>query len=400
MIQRFGQAFGKLLAIFASLSILSHVSYAERAPVYDRIYDNAKGAPYLEMIGRAKSTIDIEIYSMKDTQIFSALMQAMNRGVKLRIVQEPRPVADPCQIFEVPTSADVPKCREQKKFRQFVQTHGGQYVPFDKKLCGPGDGRGLCFQHGKVMLTDSNLVSMSTGNLDPSNLCDLSENPSKCNRDVTVVSRDPSVVRAVKRVFEGDLAGRKLDIPAILANSPRVTVSPYSLSPLVRFIDSAQKTIQLQNQYLKNPDLNAALIRAAKRGVKVFVMVSSACAFGRPDQNAIEYWTKVYSEFDAAGIHTKTFNSSIPIGGLPGYLHSKAILVDSTHAWVGSVNGSTTSLSANREYGIFSDEVELVRDLGVILYTDYVSPGAETWRESLRCKMDHRLPDRGDGDLN
>ena len=399
MNQRFGQAFGKLLAIFASISILSQAAFAGRGPVYDRIYDNAKGSPYLEMINRAQISIDIEIYSMKDTNIFSALKQAQNRGVKLRIVQEPRPVADPCHIFEAATSADEPKCREQKNFLRFVQTHGGQYVPFDKALCGPGDGRGLCFEHGKIVITDSNLVSISTGNLDPSNLCDVSENPSKCNRDFTVVSRDPGVVRAIKRVFEGDLVGRQQNIPAILASSPRITVSPYSLSPLVNFIDSARHTVQLENQYLKNPELNAALIRAARRGVKVFVMVSSACSFGRPDQNAIDYWTKVYSEFDAAGIHTKTFNSSIPIAGRPGYLHAKAILVDTAHAWVGSVNGSTTSLTANREYGIFSDDSELVRDLGVTLYSDYVAPGAETWRESLRCKMDHTLPvGVGDGD--
>jgi phosphatidylserine/phosphatidylglycerophosphate/cardiolipin synthase-like enzyme len=313
----------------------------------------------------------------------------MSRGVKLRIVQESRPVADSCQIFEPATPEDTPKCRERKGFVQQVRSRGGAYVPFDKKLCGPADTRGYCFQHGKIMMVDSNLVSISTGNLDPSNLCDLSENPSKCNRDYTVVSRDPAVVKSIKQVFEGDLAGRIQNIPALLGKKPRVTVSPYSLVPLVGFVDSARKTIQIENQYLKNPDLNAALIRAAQRGVKVFVMVSSACTFGRPDERAIEYWTQIYSAFDAAGIHTKTFNSSIPIGGHPGYLHAKAILVDGIRAWVGSVNGSTTSISTNREYGIFSNDPELVRTLGTYLYSDFTASGAESWQDSLRCKMDH-----------
>ncbi|NDG85113.1 MAG: hypothetical protein EBX52_08785, partial [Proteobacteria bacterium] len=122
------------------------------------------------------------------------------------------------------------------------------------------------------------------------------------------------------------------------------------------------------------------------------------CAFGRPDQHAIDYWTQIYSAFDAAGIHTKIFNSSIPIGGLPGYLHAKAILIDSSRAWVGSVNGSTTSISTNREYGIFSNDPELVRNLGVTMYSDFAAKGAESWQDSLQCKMDHATPGPG-GDL-
>ncbi len=362
----------------------------------DRLYENASGAPQLAMIEQAKTSIDIEIYSMKDSSVFQALTRALDRGITLRIVQEPRPVADPCRVFDPPTQADEPKCREQKNFVGLVRSKGGRYEPFEKALCGPGDGSGMCYQHGKILIVDANLVAISTGNFDASSFCHREQGPSKCNRDYTVVSRDPKVVRAIRSVFEADLAKKTTDIPSILASAPRVTVSPHSLAPILSFLNSAKKTIQIQNQYLKNPDVNAALIRAAQRGVRVFVMVVSACFFGRPDQNAVEHWTRIYTAFDAAGIQTRVFNSSIQIGGLPGYLHAKAILIDSARAWVGSVNGSTTSLAANREYGIFSDEPAVVRDLGSLMYTDYVAPGAGTWRESLQCRPDHsasRLPE-------
>jgi phosphatidylserine/phosphatidylglycerophosphate/cardiolipin synthase-like enzyme len=368
------------------------------AQILDRIYDHVKGPPHLQMINEARKSIDIEIYAMKNTQILEALKRAMTRGVVVRIVQESNPVAESCQLFTPLSSEDDAKCVEIKKFLSFVRKKGGQYVPFSKDLCGRGF-TSFCFQHGKLMITDSNLALISTGNFNASSFCDASENPRVCNRDYSVVTRDPAVVAALRRIFEADLKGRRINIEAELQRTggQRLTVSPHSLSPLVAFIDSARSTIQIQNQYLKDPVFNAAIVRAARRGVKVFVMVASACVFGPPDQGAVESWTRIYSEFDAAGIHTKTFNASIPIGGRPGYLHSKAILVDGNRAWVGSVNGSTTSLSMNREYGLFSNDPQVVHDLGMTMYTDFMERGAQSWRESLKCKKDYQRPDAPDG---
>ncbi len=392
----------RLMGLFRVLFLASALGGAMSsagAQVLDQLYDNVKGAPHLEMINGAKKSIDIEIYSMKNSKILNALKSAIKRGVKVRIVQEPRPVSDQCLVFNQITAGDDAKCVEQKSFVAFVRKNNGKYVPFDKGLCGIPDSN--CFQHGKVIIVDKNLVLMSTGNFNSSSFCDDAESPTVCNRDYSIVSRDPDVVKTIQKVFDADVAGRSIDVAAVLRTpeARRVTISPMSLDPIVAFIDSARKTIQLQNQYLKNPDYNAALVRAAKRGVKVFVMVASACAFGRPKPRQIEQWNQIYGEFDAAGIHTKTFNASIPIGGRPGYLHSKAILVDSERAWVGSVNGSTTSLTLNREYGLFSTEAQVVRELGTILYSDYVQKGTQSWRDSLRCKRDYikpQIPDDGD----
>jgi phosphatidylserine/phosphatidylglycerophosphate/cardiolipin synthase-like enzyme len=386
-----------LRSLIGGFSVLGFCfALSASAQTLDKLYVNNVASPHLQLIEGAKSTIEIESYTMKDTQVFEALKRAMTRGVKLSIVQEPTPFGDPCQIFTPSTSADDVKCSEMKKFYRYVKSHGGTYVAFDKSRCGGGGGN--CFQHGKILIADSNLMLMSTGNFNPSNLCDISENPPLCNRDFTVVTRDPTVIKAVQALVRADTSGAAIDVARVAgAAKGRLTVSPYSLAPLVRFIDSAKKTIQLENQYLRDPTFNAALVRAAKRGVKVFIMVSSACAFGRPDDSAIEKWNEIYGEFDAAGIHTKTFNASIPINGRSGYLHSKAILVDSAVAWVGSVNGSTTSLTLNREYGLFTNDPTFVRDLGTVLYSDFMEKNAETWKQSLQCKKDNRRPDDPDG---
>jgi hypothetical protein len=52
------------------------------------------------------------------------------------------------------------------------------------------------------------------------------------------------------------------------------------------------------------------------------------------------------------------------------------------------VNGSTTSLSDNREFGIFlTDRVE-VKKLQFFMDQDFSNPNGETWEESAECKSD------------
>lgn len=238
-----------------------------------------------------------------------------------------------------------------------------------------------------MILVDGSYAMLSTGNFNPSNLCDKVEKPKTCNRDYTVVSTDPSVVGSLARVFENDLNGIRTEV-AQLAQNPKLTISPYSLSPLVNFINTAKRTLQIENQYLKDPDLNQAVIDAANRGVQVFVMVESFCGFGKPTPGEAAQVRKIYGAFEQAKINIRVFNSSMRVAGVPGYLHAKAILVDSSSAWVGSVNGSTTSLSNNREYGIFLDNESDIHLLSRYLYEDYTNPNSESWQESLECVKD------------
>lgn len=376
---------------FASLSAAAGASNAS----VDQLFDNSAGSPLVSIINSSKSSIDIEIYTMKDTAVLAALKDALvNRHVHLRIIQADY-VLDPCKVFQAVVPGEDPSCTALKNFVIFVRQNGGTYLPFSNQLCGtPGSS---CFQHGKILISDQQKVLFSSGNFDATNLCDLTESPSRCNRDFSIVSTDPKVITEVEQVFSNDLNGVTYNLNTILQNvSPsRLTVSPYSMSPLVAFIASAKKTIQIENQYLKDPTLNQALIDAAKkRKVSVFVMTESVSGFAKLDPSKpsdaaqIKKWTDTYTAFDQAGIHTKIFNDSILIDGKPGYLHAKAILVDSKHAWVGSVNGSTESLTENREYGLLSDDQTVVKLLNTVLYQDFTNPNAETWQESLACKKD------------
>jgi len=363
------------------------------------LYENSSYTPLLTLIQSAQHSIDIEIYEIKDQQIQNGVIAAMDRGVKVRVIQESEAVQSGCGIFEPIDAKDSVDCQSQKSFMQKVRAKGGGYVPYAYQQFCPGSdsGSGRCLEHGKMVLVDSKAVLISTGNFNPSNLCDPngSSSPlSVCNRDYSVLSTDANVVSVMETIFSSDFASKAYDLPRILktAKAGKLTVSPYSLSPTIAFIRSARESILIENQYLKNPQMNNELIAAAQRGVKVFVIVSSICSFGpkdpKKDASEISQWTNTYTAFDHAGINTSIFSKQIQVDGKDGYLHAKAIVVDSKIAWVGSVNGSTQALTENREFGIFLTQQDQVTRLAQYMTADFQDAGAESWQDSLSCQKD------------
>ena len=353
----------------------------------DEFYENSSGTPIIRLLQGAKSSIDIETYEMDDPAVDREIRAALGRGVKLNIIQESSPVGASCHAFGGSTSASsqTPACIRQQDLVNFVTSHGGQYVPFSKSLCGKPGSR--CYEHGKIAIFDNSTAFLSTGNFNATSLCDVAAGPKNCDRDYTLLSRDTNVINSLQTVFNNDLAGQAsnlLNLP-----STRVTVSPESMKPIVDFIGSAKSTLQIETQYLKDPTMNQAIIDAAKRGVNVTVMVSSACSFGIPKGGEVTKWNDTYSSFDSAGIKTRIFDGNIKVGGLKGYLHAKAIIVDSVHAWIGSVNGSTTALTDNREFGMFIDDTNLISKLNQYVSSDFASTQGESWQDSIVCKYDH-----------
>ena len=385
--------FNSVFGLLSSVLMISSVCFAGRAfadpNLADTFYDNASGSPLVSLLVKAKKSIDIEIYEMDDPLVLTSIKAAVERGVRVRIIKEEFPVGASCRVFIPKLPTDLPSCQNQKDLVQMVQKSGGQYVPFkNSTLCGMAGT--TCFEHGKIIIVDAAQALISTGNFNTSSLCNKKELPVACNRDYSVVSVDQNVVHTLTQIFEKDLIGASYKVNELLLQAPtqKLTVSPFSMAPLKAFIASAVRKIQIQNQYLKEPELNQAILDAAKRGVKIEIMVASACSFAKPTVNDISKWTSTYSAFDQAGIATRIFTRNIKISGFPGYLHAKAIVVDDSRAWVGSVNGSLTSLSDNREYGIFLSNLSEVKKLQVFLDQDFKNPNGESWQDSLTCKHD------------
>ena len=392
--------------LFVGLSGNSVATYARssdytKQTVQEGFYHNAEGSPLLDLIEQSRSTIDIELYSMTDLNIIGALKQAVKRGVRVRAIQEPSPVGGGCKLFTEEPKTDT-ACQELKSLLKLVNNSGGSYVPFNKaSLCSsskPGvkGATANCLQHGKILISDGKFAMLSTGNFNATNLCDEDENPSVCNRDFTYVAVDTAVVKGIKKIFDLDLKGKPYNLSSITDPLKRVmTVSPVAKRSLTDFIKRARKRVQIQNQYIKDPDLIEAIVATAKRGVRVEITISSVCSFGPPTSREREVLQPIFESFENAGVDLRFFTEEILVNGRHGYLHAKAIVVDDQSAWVGSINGSTQSLDRNREFGVFFDNEYDVQKLSKIMNSDQRNRGTETWQESFQCLKDREHPAGG-----
>ena len=359
------------------------------------LYNNEDGSPIFALVDAAKETLDVEIYEMSDADFIAAIRNAITeRHVKVRIVKEPEPLGG-CAVFNAPSDKEEKKCAGERSTIEELKTLGLEIVPFNKKeLCGKdGDkiNERYCFEHGKIVLADKKVAMVSSGNFNSSNLCNIKQNPNKCNRDYSAITYDGDVTQTLGKIFDNDFIGKRYDLKTLLTGpvALKLTVSPYSLEPITKFIDLAEKSIKVQNQYLKELQMNDALIRAAQKpNMRVETLVSSVCSFGWPNDKAKEDTALLYGKFDQAGIISKMFTSQNLVQGRKGYLHAKAIIIDDKFAWMGSVNGSNSALSVNREFGLFfTDEVSVNR-LKAVVDADFANNASVTWQESLQCKND------------
>lgn len=157
------------------------------------------------------------------------------------------------------------------------------------------------------------------------------------NREYVAVDLDAGDVARAEAVFTADAAGR----PLAEDPSSRIVVSPLDARPrLAAAIDAARTTLLLEIEEISDADLLARLGVAHGRGVAVSVLVPAA------DRSAAT--SAAVATLQADGI---------PVRALPSpTLHAKAMVMDATMAYVGSVNFTRASLDDNRELGLLLDD--------------------------------------------
>lgn len=262
--------------------------------------------PIVEEIEAATESIDLEIYIVSDSEILGALEAARSRGVSVRVLLEEHPFGG----------------------------GGGQQGIFDRLDEAGIDVRwsnpAFRFSHIKMMVIDQNLAIIMNQNLTASSFTG--------NRELGVVTTNPDAVQAASAIFAADWEQQAEPSPGPLVVSPT-----NARATLRSLIDSAQTSVDVYAEVLRDPDLLHALEAAAQRGVTVRVIISPSASFDAER-----------ASLAGAGVQVRLLRSL--------YVHAKMILVDDQRAFVGSQNISTTSLDQNRELGIIvSDPVSLAR---------------------------------------
>lgn len=133
-------------------------------------------------------------------------------------------------------------------------------------------------------------------------------------------------------------------------------VVPYGLSPIygdtigediyINIINSAKDYLYIMTPYLVvDTDMVNALIRAAKRGVNVRIVVP-----GVPDKKIVyTLTTSFFKPLVDGGVKIFRFDE--------GFVHSKVLLADDARAVVGTINMDYRSLYLHFENGIYMENV-------------------------------------------
>jgi phosphatidylserine/phosphatidylglycerophosphate/cardiolipin synthase-like enzyme len=252
--------------------------------------------PYLDALATAQSTIRVEIYEMGYGGILTALEQAAQRGLDVRVI------LDKAEISV-----------NQKYYDQLAAA--GVHVMWSSPA--------FTYQHAKFIAIDDAAAVISTGNFSKNYSIDL-------ERNFVATDRDPADVADLTALFDADWGG----------SSPQMSCTRLLISPInarTRILDligSAQHTLTIESMQFADSEVRAAVSNRIQAGVAVRVMLADA---GWVSTNA------------SAAIYLK--NLGVEVRSIP-HLHTKVIVADGARAYMGSENLSSNSLDHNREVGV------------------------------------------------
>jgi phosphatidylserine/phosphatidylglycerophosphate/cardiolipin synthase-like enzyme len=171
------------------------------------------------------------------------------------------------------------------------------------------------------------------------------------NREFGIVDQNPADVNTTEAIFNADWVGKPY-----VNHDPNLILSPVdSRAKLETLIGRAHHTVEVYAEEVQDSGLEAALIAAAKRGVKVRLISNAG------DRSN----TRGIARIKAAGVAVHLVKKP--------YIHAKLILVDNRWAFVGSENISAASLDRNRELGVLVRDAGALSLLGATFNTDWGS---------------------------
>ncbi|MDI1478186.1 phospholipase D-like domain-containing protein [Polyangium sp. y55x31] len=339
---------------------------------------------WLAMIQSAKRSIDIEHFYISNAPggklepVLAAIEEAASRGVRVRLLVD---------------------MKFYQRYPESVDRLASRKVIVRKMDLRARDG----VQHAKYMVVDEADAYVGSQNMDYRSLEHIQEIGARV--------RVPEVVAAFARVFELDwrasgedsnaepLKTTPLQIPARVTlggEEARIlpTASPKDLLPagvpwelpeLLARIDRAERTIDVQvltyRTKMRNgapwTDLDDALRRAAKRGVRVRLLVSD--------------WSKREASLEGLRELSRVPGISIKFIVIPqsstGFIpfarvaHAKYMVVDGKSAWIGTSNWEGDYFTVSRNVGLFIDGKTIAERLGRIFedgfgstYTEVLDP--------------------------
>jgi cardiolipin synthase A/B len=274
------------------------------------------------LINGAKSSIELTMYTLRDTTAENDLAAAAKRGVNVQVILDRH---------------------LEKKFNTasygFLSSRGVHVT------WAPA---GTTY-HQKTLTVDDKTSAIMTANLNSEDY--------PTTRDFLVIDTSKADVAAVVATFNADFAHKKVTPPegADLVWSPT-----NSQAAILAVINSAKHTLAVENEEMDDDVITSALEAAARRGVSVEITMT-----------AESDWNSAFSALVKAGAHVRTYKDSTKVI----YIHAKAVVADAGSSaeqmYVGSENFSSASLRHNRELGIRTTNKPVIAAVAAVLAADY-----------------------------
>jgi len=270
-------------------------------------------------IENAARSVDLVIYELQDSQIEQALVDAHNRGVKVRVI-----------LQNVNTFGHKPN----EGAYAFLQGNG---VPIRWA------GKQFFLTHQKTLIVDGAAAFIMTFN--------LMSKYYETSRDFGIITTNHKDIAAIQEVFDADWAGKGV----VPSRANGLVWSPGSAPTLLSLIDYATASLDVYSLEMDEPRITRALGQAAERGVNVRIIMTYQSD-----------WKPELGELTKKGALVRTYASS---AGL--FIHAKMMLADMTLAFIGSENFSAASLNDNRELGMMVSSPEIIYSLAATFNADW-----------------------------
>jgi len=350
----------------------------------------------LRAILSAQKSIVMNAYELTSYDVADALIQKINEGVRVELLQEGQPVGG-----LVPEAKDIQKkIAKAMEANSSSQLHGYWVMTSET----PKGKRRFRYNHAKYIVIDEKGVMVGSENYSPSGQPEPGSTGG--TRGWQTFIYDEQMARNFLKVFRKDintshgdlvtLYSPKIPLPKILgrvadwvesmqnvatrienrfswmlsdepktleADNVEFLTSPESsMVGLMAFIESAQETLDVELMSF-NPmwgktgevsPLFNAIVAAAKRGVKIRVLVNDSTAFGGDNDPEMKLLAMIENVAKEHHLPIQAAIADLPKMKVK-YIHNKGALADGYKTLISSINWNQNSVENNRETAISVD---------------------------------------------
>jgi phosphatidylserine/phosphatidylglycerophosphate/cardiolipin synthase-like enzyme len=350
----------------------------------------------LRSILSAQKSIVMNAYELTSYDVADALIQKINEGVRVELLQEGQPVGG-----LVPEAKDIQKkIAKAMEANSSSQLHGYWVMTSET----PKGKRRFRYNHAKYIVIDEKGVMVGSENYSPSGQPEPGSTGG--TRGWQTFIYDEQMSRNFLKVFRKDintshgdlvtLYSPKIPLPKILgrvadwvesmqnvatrienrfswmlsdepktldADNVEFLTSPESsMVGLMAFIESAQETLDVELMSF-NPmwgktgevsPLFNAIVAAAKRGVKIRVLVNDSTVFGGDNDPEMKLLAMLENVAKENHLPIQAAIADLPKMKVK-YIHNKGALADGYKTLISSINWNQNSVENNRETAISVD---------------------------------------------